>query len=501
MEREVDRFGDAAELVELLGDWTTAPGPLYQRLAGALRRAVQAGDLRPGQRLPSERRLATLLAVSRATVVAAYDQLRGLGLADSRRGSGTRISRQPGPRPARADGRVPGGRATSIFQRMVDGPGEVISLAYAVEAGAPELGDALLELVREDLPPLLVDAGYLPRGLPVLREAIATYFTDRGVPTVPDQVVVTTGAAQAIGLAAQLYLRKGATVVVESPSWPGCLDLFRATGVRLVGVPLDQDGIQADGLDRALADEQPALLYVMPTYHNPTGSLMSASRRRQVAGIAARHGVPVLEDHAYAAAARPDADPVPPPIAAHAPASLEVLTVGSLAKAVWAGLRIGWVRAPGEVAERLARLKALADLGSPVLDQALAARLMPRLGALAAARASTLRPRLDHLQALLGEHLPGWRWRTPEGGSALWIDLAGTDARVFAQVALRHGVEVVPGAAMDPSGADDAYDTYIRLPFSFPDAVLTELVRRLSRAWTELQRHGPATTASLRPVV
>jgi DNA-binding transcriptional MocR family regulator len=495
----VDRFGDAGELIELLGDWMTAPGPLYQRLAGALRRAVQAGDLQPGERLPSERRLAALLAVVRATVVAAYDQLRGLGLADSRQGSGTRISRQPGPRPAPSDGRVPGGRATSIFQRLVDGPGEMISLAYAVEAGAPQLGDALLDLVREDLPHLLVDVGYHPRGLPGLREVLAASFTDLGVPTAPDQVVVTTGAAQAIGLAAQLYLRKGACVVVESPSWPGCLDLFRAAGARLVGVPLDQDGIQADGLARALADQQPALLYVMPTYHNPTGILMSASRRRQVAGIAARHGVPVLEDNAYTALAGPPGAGGPlPPIAAHAPPGVEILTVGSLAKAVWAGLRIGWVRAPGEIAERLARLKALADLGSPVLDQALAARLLPRLPELTAARATSLRQRLDHLQALLGEHLPTWRWRLPDGGSALWIQLPGTDARIFAQVALRHGVEVVPGAAMDPSGA---HDTFIRLPFTFPIEVLTELVHRLQRAWTELQRHGPATAASLRPVV
>jgi DNA-binding transcriptional MocR family regulator len=150
---------------------------------------------------------------------------------------------------------------------------------------------------------------------------------------------------------------------------------------------------------------------------------------------------------------------------------------------VWAGLRVGWVRAPGAIAERLARLKALADLGSPVLDQAVATRLYPRLPELTAARTKSLRQRLDHLQALLGEQLPTWRWRIPDSGSALWIELPGTDARVFAQVALRHGVEVVPGAAMDPSGA---HDTFIRLPLTFPVEVLTELVYRLQRAWTEL---------------
>lgn len=485
MTQEVDRFRDAAELVELLGDWTTARGPLYRRLGSALERAVRDGDLRPGDRLPAERRLAQALAVSRATVVAAYDVLRGLGLARSRRGSGTAIAFHPRVhRAAGADGRVPGGRATSVIQRLVDGPGDVISLAYAADAGAPELADALRDLVRDDLPSLLADAGYHPSGLPVLREAIAAHHTARGLPTTGDQVLVTTGAAQAISLATQMYLRRGAAVVVESPSWPGCLDVLRAARARLIGVPLDDEGIRVDGLARALAEHRPALLYVMPTYHNPTGVLMSAGRRRRIAELAAQHGVPLLEDNAYAAAQ--GAGDVPPPVAASAPPGAQILTVESLAKAVWGGLRIGWVRASEETVERLARHKALADLGSPLLDQALAARLLPELPTLSTARAAALRARLDLVRSLLARHLPDWRWSTPDGGAALWIDLPGTDARVFAQVALRHGVEVVPGAAMDPDGT---HDSYIRLPYAFPADLLTEAVRRLTAAWADLRRH------------
>jgi DNA-binding transcriptional MocR family regulator len=492
----LDRFREAAELVEMLGDWTTRSGPMYRRLTAVLRQAVRVGDLQPGERLPSERQLAAALAVSRATVVAAYDDLRGAGILDSRQGSGTRVAlTRDGSRPT-ADGRVPGGRATSIFQRLVDGPGEVISLTYAVEAGVPELGDALLDLVRDDLPYLLADAGYHPRGLPALRDAIALHLSEQTMPTVADQVLVTTGAHQAISLVAAMYLRPRSTVVVESPSWPGCLDVFRAASARLIFVPLDEEGIRVDGTAQAIIEHAPALLYLTPTYHNPTGTLMSASRRRRIAEIAARHGVPILEDNAYGAVIG-RADASPPPVAELAPAHAEVLTVYSLAKAVWGGLRIGWVRAPVEVAERLARLKALADLGSPVLDQALAARLLPKLADLTAARAATVQQRLDHLGELLAEKLPSWRWRRPDGGSALWVDLPQTDARVFAQVALRHGVEVVPGAAMDPTGR---HDTFIRVPFTFPVEVLTELVHRLSRAWADLQRHGPAA-APLRPVV
>jgi DNA-binding transcriptional MocR family regulator len=489
----VEQFCDASTLVELLGDWTTTHGPLYRRLAGALATGIKAGDLPAGQRLPSERDLAKMLTVSRATVVAAYDELRGGGLVDSLRGSGTRVAAAVRPRSRGADGRVIGGQATSIFQRLVDGPGKIISLAMATEPAAPELHDAVWELAREDLPGLMADTGYHPRGFPALREAICEHFAEALLPSVPDQVLVTTGAQQAIGLIAQMYLRPGCTVVVESPSWPGCLDVFRAAGARLVSVPLDEDGVRPDALAKAFTEHNPVLAYLMPTFHNPTGALMSATRRQRVAELAGRHGIPVVEDNAYAGFAPLSGAPTPPPIGAYARHPAEILSVGSLAKTIWSGLRIGWVRGPAETIERLARYKARADLGSPILDQALAARLLPKLPNIAANRREILERRLAHLQTLLTRDLPGWRWRTPEGGSALWVELPGTDAHVFAQVALRHGVEVVPGSATDPTGR---HDNHIRLPFTLPEPEVTELVARLAAAWAELSRHGMLQPAS-----
>jgi DNA-binding transcriptional MocR family regulator len=155
---------------------------------------------------------------------------------------------------------------------------------------------------------------------------------------------------------------------------------------------------------------------------------------------------------------------------------------------VWGGLRIGWIRAPRPLAERLARHKALADLGSPLIDQALTARLLPRLGELTATRARLSSARKKLMGELLTERLPEWEWSVPVGGSALWIRLPDTDARVFAQVALRHGVEVVAGQAMDPSGS---HDDYLRVPFAYSEQVLDDAVTRLARAWRELRRHGP----------
>lgn len=495
MASELDRFQQGAELATVLGDWTAGPGPLYRKLADALAGAAKDGALHAGQRLPSERELARSLAVSRATVVAAYDELRARDLLDRRQGSGTRIS--PAVRPARSDGRVSGGRGTVIFQRLIDGPGPPISLACAADSGAPEVAEALEEVVRFDIDELLTDPGYQARGLPSLRAAVADHYTALGLPTSADEVLITTGAHQALVLVADVYLRSPSTVVVEGPSWPPCLDIFRSVHADVAAVPLDDEGIDARLLSDALAEHRPALLYVMPTYHNPAGVLMSEARRRRVAELAARHGVAVLEDNAYAGCGFRDDGVQMPPLAAYAPAGAEVVTVESL-KAVWGGLRIGWIRGPAGIIERCARRKALADLASPAIEQAVAARLFPRLADITKSRSALRRERCEYLESLLRERLPGWRWRTPDGGSSLWVALPEGNADVFAQLALRHGVEVIPGSTMDPTGA---HDGYLRVPFMHAPEVADELVRRLADAWTELRRHGPRDECPVRPII
>ncbi|ADB32499.1 transcriptional regulator, GntR family with aminotransferase domain protein [Kribbella flavida DSM 17836] len=485
----MDRSGDPAALADLIGRRLSGPpGGLYRRLADALAALIGTAELPVGARLPAERRLAEALAVSRSTVVAAYDELRGRGLVESRRGSGTTVARAASRGRSGADRRMPTGYGESLFHRIAFGPGDVISMTYAVDPGIPELVAEVQDLARTDLPALLQDVGYHPRGILPLRERIADHFEQSGLPTGPDEIVVTSGAHQAIALVTQMYLRSGAAVVIEQPSWPGCFDLFGAAGGRVVGVPLDDAGIRPDLLTAALKEHQPAMLFVMPTFHNPTGRLMSSARRRQVAELAARYGVVVVEDNAYSAG-DPSGPEIPPPLAAFAPDHAEVLSIGSVSKAVWGGLRIGWIRAPRPLAERLARHKALADLGSPVIDQALTARLLPRLTEITADRARLATGRRAHIGRLLAERLPEWQWEEPAGGSALWIRLPDTDARVFAQIALRHGVEVVAGHAMDPSGL---HDGYLRIPFAYPPEVLVDAVDRLAGAWRELRRHGPA---------
>ncbi|GII80878.1 hypothetical protein Sru01_58600 [Sphaerisporangium rufum] len=475
-----------SEVIAAFAGWAAGTGPLHRRLATGIRRAIENGALLPGERLPAERRLAGALRLSRTTVVTAYETLRGAGLIESRQGSGTRVADGPPPRPARLAGRIPGGSATEIFEHLIDGPSELISLSCSAEGAVPELRTALRELARGDLTALLADPGYHPAGLPELRDEIAAHLTRGGLPTAPGQILVTTGAQQALVLVAELYLRPGLAVLAETPSWPSSLDIFRSRHAGIRTVPLDGEGADAVAVAAALAAAPPALIHLMPTYHNPTGVLMSAARRRRIAEIAARHDVPIMEDNAYDA--HTAGDGIPAPLAAYAPRGAEVLSVGSLAKSVWAGLRIGWVRGPAGVIGRLARRKALADVGSPVLDQALAARLLPRLPEIGAAQAPARETRLDLVERLLRDRIPGWRWRRPDGGTGLWVELPGVRAAEFAQVALRHGVEVVPGGTTDPHGG---HQNFIRVPYTFPPEVIGRLVDRLAAAWVEISRHGP----------
>lgn len=479
----MDRFRDPDVLARVLGDWMSASsGALYRQLATALAAAVSDGELVPGDRLPSERDLARSLHLSRATVVAAYDELRGRGLVESRQGSGSRVASPVDREPAAVTKRLQRGLSSETVRRMDTAPDGLISMRFALEPGDPRIASAAAAVVEEDLPSLLDELGYSPRGLPVLREALARMYVDSGLPTTPEQVIVTTGTQQAMTLVSQLLVERGATVAVESPSWPGCFDTFSARGARIVGVAMDDHGVRPDALRAALAAEEVAALFVMPTFHNPTGTLMSAARRREVAAVAAELGVPVVEDNAYSTPVTHDGA-LPAPLAAFAPERGRVFATGSLSKALWAGLRVGWIRASTGDIERLGYLKANADMGTPLLDQAIARRLLEDLPTLAADRTAVARERLEHITGLLRAELPDWEWPAPTGGTALWIRLSGLDASVFAQVALRHGVEVTPGRETDPTGA---WDDHLRLPFTFAPATMAEAVRRLAAAYADL---------------
>jgi DNA-binding transcriptional MocR family regulator len=478
----------ADDVQRALERWRDRQGSLTVRLTDALREAVTNGSLPPGRKLPAERALSGTLRVSRSTVVGAYDQLRSEGWLESRQGSGTFVSTVA----AAAHGDV--FRANAIFARMIATSGPLIDLSVASPAADPAVLEAARAAGRE-LEPFTTSPGYFPAGLPALRQEIAHYLEGWGLPAVAEEILVTTGGQQALALVAAEFLRPGEPALVESPTFPGALDALRAAGARLVSVPVGDDGVAPSAVRHLLARTQPRLVYVTPTFNNPTGAMVPAEERLRLARLSGEFQVPLIEDHALADLWY--GDQPPPPLGAH-PVGGTIVTVGSLSKLFWGGLRVGWVRAPRHVITRLAQRKVVADIAGPVLDQLAAVRLLPRVEEVRARRRAELRARRDLLAEVLTELLPDWSWRLPDGGVCLWAKLPRGDARDLARVALSHGVALVTGPQFAPG---EAWVDHVRLPFTTATDQLQEGMRRMARAWAESLPRAGWPAAQQRAVV
>jgi DNA-binding transcriptional MocR family regulator len=460
------------ELGERLGRWSSGRGPLHVLLAERLRRLIDEGELPPGEPLPPDRALASALAAGRSTVVAAYDLLRRDGRIVRRQGSGTHVAGT-----ARASVRQTTG--APLFLHLLEPRDGVIQLTCAApDTPPPELAEAYARIMPA-LAGTCGDIGYHPAGHPALRAAIAQRYTRRGIRTGPERILVTNGAQQALSLLARAFLTPGARILVEAPTYQGALEAFRDAAAVLCALPVGLRGLEA-----AVRRYRPALAYVISTFHNPTGSVLSPLARRRLAETAAAAGVPLIDDEVLTDLGFPG-EQAPPSLAAYVDS---VISVGSLSKIVWAGLRVGWVRAPEPVIARLARLLAVHDLGGNVPGQLAAADLLPRLEPLSQRRAAELKTRHDHLRAQLARHLPGWHAPPVPGGQTLWVRLPRGDAASFAQAALRHRVAVLPGSGLDASGQSGEY---LRLHFLAPPGDLTEATRRLAKAWRTY--HPPAS--------
>lgn len=456
---------DPTTLTERLGRWSAGRGPLYALLAARLRTLIDDGELPPGTQLPPDRVLAKTLAVGRSTVVAAYDLLGSEGRITRRQGSGTRVA-------GAAPSDPPDTSSAPIFLELLEPRSGVISLACAApDAPPPELIESYTRILPR-LAAITGDIGYYAAGHPALLTAIADYYARRDLPTRPEQILVTTGGQQALSLLARAFLRPGDAVLVENPTHHGALEAFREEAAVLRTLPPGLAGFTA-----AARAFQPGLAYVIPTFHNPTGAVLPALARRRLVESAVAAGVPLIDDEVLAELGFPGSEIPPPPLAVFNDA---VLTVGSLSKIVWGGLRVGWVRAPAPIIARLARLRAVHDLGGNLPAQLVAADLLPRLDALRTATAAQRQAQHDHLRAELARLLPEWEVPQVPGGQTLWVRLPRGDGVSFAQTALRHGVAILAGTGLD---ADGGSTDRIRLHFRHSPHTLGEAVGRLAEAW------------------
>ncbi len=323
-----------------------------------------------------------------------------------------------------------------------------------------------------------------------LRAELARFMGDKGISCSPEGLIVTTGSQQALDLLAKVMIDAGDKVIVEGPTFLATIQCFRLYGAQVLSAPLDAQGVQVDRLEQLIVEHRPKLVYLIPTFGNPSGGLLSLERRRKVLALAARHQVLVVEDDPYGDLYF--GAPPPPSLLAlstEVPGSRDWLAYcGSLSKVLSPGLRVGWLLAHPELLARATMCKQFSDAHTSTFAQATAARYLQagRMPQTLAQVRSVYAERAQAMgQALRRELGEAVDFTQPEGGLFFWARLTGAggktrDASEFAKRAIEQGVAFVPGA---PFYAADPDPASFRLSFATADvARIEEGVKRLAKA-------------------
>jgi 2-aminoadipate transaminase len=341
-----------------------------------------------------------------------------------------------------------------MLRQVLRGPLAPDTINFAWGAGDPclvptaEFRRVLTDVLDEDGPAALGPEH--ADGYPPLRHCITGYLRQLGLDVAPDDVMITAGTQQVIAMVAA--------------TWPGALDAFQARQAETISIPVDADGMRVDLLESVLAREQPRLIYTIPTFQNPTGAVMSAVRRRALVTLAARYGVPILEDD-HVREVR-FGDPIPPPLAAFDRLG-NVIHASSFTKSLIPAMRLGYVVARGPLRDWLTSLKRSSDLFSSTLMQRALCRYLEQ-GAVQRhwKRVSRVyRHRHTAMLSALARHFPpGSTWTGVAGGLVVWVKVPAdvSVSRVYDE-ALQAGASFVSGAAFFAEPADQPF---LRLNFA-----------------------------------
>lgn len=472
--------------------------PVYRQIVRQIRDLILANQLPAGFRLPPERRLAETLSVTRTTVNNAYEELKAQGLVEARVGRGTIVCPPRHPLPEtdvtreivwshyfRGESLRPPDPLVRDLLDLAIRPG-VISFSI----GLPSPDYLPLAAFRETINAVIEEAGaqmllqsptegHLP-----LRETLSQWLRIRGIHCPVDELIILSGSQQGVNLAARVFLNPGDTIIVEAPTYFGGIEAFRRAGVRFIAIPIDDDGMQVQTLAAVLRHHRPKLIYTLPTFQNPSGTVMSLERRQQLLHLAASYAIPILEDDTYSEL-RYDGSAVP---------SLKtldtsglVISVGTFSKILFPGLRLGWLAAPRDVARQFVLAKQTEDLHSGTVGQWVMDRMIR--GGVLDAHIAQMRIVYKHhrntmAQALRRHTVDGMRWNIPEGGFYFWCEVPpSVDRARFSAMAAEQKVSFLPGYACF---TDEAPAAFVRLNFSYasPDDI-EEGIRRFTVAIRE----------------
>ncbi|HZY96570.1 MAG TPA: PLP-dependent aminotransferase family protein [Candidatus Cybelea sp.] len=437
--------------------------PLYRQIYEHLREAILTGTLPESTRLPPERTMAERLSVNRSTIVHAYRELVGEGLIEQRVGSGSRVvPRLRGGQPQRAA--VVPWWVTLPPWRVGEFPNVLGELAAKPEPGrisfvqgvAPDEPSPLAELAesfgRVARDPRFVLSYGDSEGYEPLRAAIAARMNARNATTItPANIIILTGSTQGIAIVAQSLAEAGDEIVVESPSYPGALQVFQINGLRAIPVPVDDDGMRVDHIEAVLRTRRPRFIYTMPSLHNPTNVTMNADRRERLATVARRAGVPIVEDDPYGPLGPPGT-----PLVALAPD--HVVYISTFSKTIAPSLRVGWLAAPRTVLERLLLRKQAYDMATSLYVQAaIADYLESGYDAHVEQLRSELLKRRKLADEAIAQYWPsGLKAGGPAGGFYLWASTPRElRARALLDASERLGASFLFGEAFFASSGGD----------------------------------------------
>ncbi|WP_317713698.1 MocR-like transcription factor YczR [Williamsia muralis] len=456
-------------VARLLGQWREGPGPAHQRLTDSLRLLILDGRLVLGASIPGERDLAAHLGVSRTTVSTAYRALIDQGYLATR------------PR-AKAVVRLPAKPTPVASSAKWD---DLIDLSRGAPTAPVKVLHHAYQAALEQLPHYFSDRGYDALGLPILREAVSRWYEGRGVPTSPGQILITNGAQHGLSLIVHAFISPGDQVVIDHPTYPHAISRLASGRARFIPVALTQEGWDTARLRTSSTGARFA--YLILDNHNPTGLTMPSAVRPDL-GL----NCPAIVDETMADLCLDDN-----PATSFALYDRRTISIGSVSKSIWGGLRIGWVRASTETVQQLAHARSALDLGTPYMEQIAAATLLDSLDDFLPQRLEQLRQQRKRLKEGLSQNVPSWQAPVPAGGISLWATMPAALSTRLAAVAPDHGLLLAAGPRFSPTGA---FERHVRLPYTLDGDVLDTATVRLSNAFQALHdgrqgRHEPAPIA------
>lgn len=468
------RIVSVSEVPEVLGEWRNGVGSLAERLAAAVEQAIERGELLETWRLPSERDLASVLGVSRSTTVRSMELLAQRGAVQRVHGSGTFVAgrRYPTrtsllPPTLRLKYQVGSNTDPGMIAATVPSPSDLP--AHALTLTPWELFEAAPGGERSG-------SGYNLAGLADTRRGIASMLSRQGLPTAPENLIVTTGATQSLSLVFEQTLTRGDLVVVESPSYPTTLDLLRRIGVQIVAVRTGDASVNADGLARVATKARAKMVVVTSICNVATGHSASRAARQTLAALAQR-GITVVDDLTLA-----DYHPAPQPHPVAAPTDhRNIITVGSFNKIYWGGLRIGWLRSHPSLVQSFIRAKSKTDAGSSVPSQIILTKLLPHHDQIAETRRSQVQARAASARAFLHREMPEWTIDGAGYGPSMWVRLPVRDSAGFVAFAYQSGTAIGYGGMYR---SDGRASPHVRLTLTSGDESVAQGLANLSASWS-----------------